>query len=468
MQQDSENLPSLGQAIFGETALGDRRRTKRLVTVFEQFRRHPGGTLPAKLKSPKDLRALYRLCACPAVTHEAILGAIRGHTLAMISEHPEPILILHDGTELDYTSLASLSAQLGQIGKGYGRGYICHNSLAVDPAGGEVLGLTNQVLHCRVKRPKKETLTQSRQRKSRESLLWLRGTEGLPADWHLVDVCDQGADTFEFLEHECHSGRRFVIRSKQQRVVYGGQEMRGKRQPLSKYVRSLSPLGSRILEIQFQNGKPCRRARKGEFQISAAAVVVPRPHAKHGNHGKQPLAMWVVRIFETKPPKGQKRLEWVLLTNEPVETLEDALRVIGWYETRWVIEELHKAMKTGCGIEKMQFTMTERLNPMIAVLSAVATTLLNLRTASRREDAKTRPATDVVSTEYVQVLSGWRYGQVRDNLTVWEFFFALARLGGHQNRNHDKRPGWLVLWRGWDTLEAMLDGAEAIRRKKCG
>jgi hypothetical protein len=116
----------------------------------------------------------------------------------------------------------------------------------------------------------------------------------------------------------------------------------------------------------------------------------------------------------------------------------------------------------------VQFTTTQRLDPMIAVLSAVATTLLNLRTASRREDATTRPATDVVSVEYVRVLSGWRYGQVRDHLTVSEFFFALARLGGHQNRKHDKRPGWLVLWRGWTTLQAMLDGADAIRRKKCG
>lgn len=122
MQQDHESLPSLGQAIFGETALGDMRRTKRLVTVFEQFRRHPGGTLPEKLKSPKDLRALYRLCACSQVTHKAILGAICGHTLAMISEHPEPILILHDGTELDYTSLTSLSGQLGRSARGMAAG----------------------------------------------------------------------------------------------------------------------------------------------------------------------------------------------------------------------------------------------------------------------------------------------------------------------------------------------------------
>jgi hypothetical protein len=25
---------------------------------------------------------------------------------------------------------------------------------------------------------------------------------------------------------------------------------------------------------------------------------------------------------------------------------------------------------------------------------------------------------------------------------------SLARLGGHQNRKHDKRPEWFVLWRG--------------------
>ncbi len=118
-------------------------------------------------------------------------------------------------------------------------------------------------------------------------------------------------------------------------------------------------------------------------------------------------------------------------------------------------------------VKNLQFTSTARLDPMIMVLPAVAVTLLNLRAASRREDATTRPATDVVSIEYVQVLGGWRYKTVRDDLTVWEFFYALARLGGHQNRKHDKRPGWFVLRCGWTTLQAMLDGAEAIRRKRC-
>ncbi|HUY31601.1 MAG TPA: hypothetical protein VMV69_02400 [Pirellulales bacterium] len=49
----------------------------------------------------------------------------------------------------------------------------------------------------------------------------------------------------------------------------------------------------------------------------------------------------------------------------------------GWYERRWTVEEYHKAKKTGCQIEDMQFTTTARLEPAIALLSIVALTLLN-------------------------------------------------------------------------------------------
>ncbi len=103
---------------------------------------------------------------------------------------------------------------------------------------------------------------------------------------------------------------------------------------------------------------------------------------------------------------------------------------------------------------------------MIALLSVVAVKLLNLREASRRPDAHERRAADLVDAQYVAVLSAWRYKKVRKDLSVHDFFFALARLGGHQNRKRDHRPGWLVLWRGWMALQHMVDGAEAI--KCCG
>ena len=466
-----EAQASLGRALFGHAQLGDTRRTERLVAAFDQLCRHPGGTLPDKLSAPADLKGLYRLCDCPTVTHAALIAAQRSYTLGRLAAHPGPVLVLHDDTELDYSTLASLVGNLGQIGRGHGRGYICHNVLAVDAETGEALGLLDQVLHCRERVPKDESVTALRERESRESRLWVTGTAHLPAAPQLIDVADQGADTFEFLEHEARSGRRFVIRVGKTRKVQAGPEASGNVQYLKPYAQSLPELGRFTMDVQPQKGfatDPSRQARKAaEFAIRGGPVLVFPPHVKHGQHGNDPLPLYVVLVSEVNPPPGEKSIEWLLLTNEPVPTFDDAWRVTTWYERRWVIEEYHKALKTGCRIEDLQFTAVQRLQPAIALLSAVALTLLNLRDASRRPDAQTRPATTMFQAAYVEALSMWRHGKLC-NFTIHEFFFALARLGGHQNRKGDHRPGWLILWRGWTKLQLLVDGFVAGQRKRCG
>ena len=329
----------------------------------------------------------------------------------------------------------------------------------------------DQILHCRDEVPEKETMAEHRARATRESLLWIKGTRHLPGDRRLVDVADQGADTFEFLEHEHHSGRTFVIRACKTRGVQGGHEGQGPKQYLSDYVHALPELGRFTMDVQSQrnpNGS-FRSARiEAEFVVRAAAVLIHPPHAKWGEHGDDPLPLYAVLITEVHPPASEKPIEWLLLTNEPVNTFADAWRVATWYECRWIVEEYHKGQKTGVAIEELQFTSVDRLQPAIALLSAVALTLLDLRDASRRDDAQTRSATTVVSRDYVAVLTAWRYGEMRLKISVHDFYYALARLGGHQNRNRDKRPGWLVLWRGWLKLQAMLDGYLAAQQYRCG
>jgi hypothetical protein len=418
------------------------------------------------LCAPADLRAFYRLCDGNDVTHAAIIEAARQYTFTRIAACNQPVLIVHDATELDYTELKSLSDDLGQIGKGNKRGYICQNVLAVAADTGEVLGLADQILHRRDEVPDNETLAQHRERETRESLLWLRGTEHLPADAKLIDVSDQGSDTFEFLEHEFRSGRRFVVRAHKVRKVYAGHEPVGERCYLKEYAHSMPELGRFTMDVQAQRDRKARK--EAEFIVRGGPVLICPPHAKSGHHGDEPLPLYVVQVTEVNPPKGEKAIDWMLLTNERVRTYDDAYRVTAWYEKRWVVEELHKAKKTGCRIEDMQFTTTARLEPAIALLSVVAVTLLNLRDASRCPDAKTRRATTLLAADYVDVLSVWRYGKTRKTLTVHDFFYALARLGGHQNRKSDHNPGWLVLWRGWTKLQAMLDGYAAAERIRCG
>lgn len=473
---------SFGEMHLGHAQLGDQRRTKRLVKLVDQMCQRPGGTLPQKLRSPADLQAFYRLMRCDDVTHEAILDAHRQTVLKQIDERQTPVLVIHDSTEFDFTTHKSLD-RLGPIGSGSRRGYIAHNSLAVDPQTREVIGLCNQVLHRRAKVSKSETNAQRRRRKSRESLLWLKATQPLPGNRQLVDVCDRGADTFEFLEHEVNSGRRFVIRSSYNRCIFLGHDdpTTAEVGKLHAYVRTLPAAGEWTLEVTSKcevksprrKGKKKtvqRTARTANMAVAFAPVQILPSTKKTGNYGKQPLRLWVIRVWEVDPPKGQERLEWVLLTNEPVRSFSDAYRVVGWYECRWIIEEYHKGLKTGCRIESPQFTSEDRLQPALAVLSVVTLTLLKLRDASRRPDAKTRRATAVISPLYVEALSLWRHKQFKPDWTVHDFYYALARLGGHQNRKHDHPPGWQVIWEGWKELLPMVNGYDAARTRytKCG
>jgi len=470
---------TFGERNFGQCELGDKRRTKRLVRIADQMVHRPGGSLPEKINSPSDLKAMYRLLDNPSVTHQAILESHKRHLFdSLLPLQPEFTLLISDATELEYTKRASLADDLGQIGNGFRRGYIAQNVLAVDPKTRKTLGLANQILHRRPQVKKGETRTERQNRDSRESTLWLKATSGLPAERKLVDVCDRGADTTEFIEHESRSGRTFLIRSSQNRNCFAGHFQTGAddRKKLHDHARKQPSLGTWDLEVtcksEFKSrgrkGKKravVRRKRTATMAVSATPVSLKPSKAKSA----ATLEIWIVRVWEVNPPRGQERLEWFLMTNHPVATFEDAWQVAGWYETRWVIEEYHKCLKTGMNIEGYQFTNTERLDPAIALTSITAITLLNLRDDSRDEKTKDRPASEYLDKEYIEILSMWRHGKVKSDWTVNQFVLALARLSGHQNRRSDHPPGWQKLWKGWHELHAMIAGARFAKKlKRCG
>lgn len=454
---------------FGHIDLGDQRRTDRLVHTVELLCRHPGGTLPHKLNRPADLRAFYRLMNRPEVTHAVLMRRHADYTRATMAALPgQVVLLLHDATELDYTSKTTLRPQLGQIGQGTHRGYICHNSLAVRADTGAVLGLTSQLLHHRADVPKGETVKQKRQRESRESRLWVQGVAAsgpAPAGVLCVDISDTLSDTFEYMAHEVHQGRHFVLRAREDRCLQAavaGQDY------LFAAVRAVPAVGQRQLHVQASEG---RRARTTTVRVAFTPVVVAVPGKHHGEYAKQPLKLWAVRVWEPNTPAGEKPLEWILLTNVAVADLAAAQERIDWYERRPIIEEYHKGMKTGCHIESLQFDRIGSLEPTIAVLSVVATTLLQLRDAARAPDADRRLATEVLDGVYVEVLARHYGSRLGPTPTILKFYLHLARLGGHQNRKADGLPGWITLWRGWTRLQAMVDGYHAARSKtttKCG
>ena len=176
----------------------------------------------------------------------------------------------------------------------------------------------------------------------------------------------------------------------------------------------------------------------------------------------EPLRLWVVELRETQPPAGATPLRWVLYTMEPVTTIAAANTTIEWYERRPTIEDYHKALKTGCGVERRYYETAERLERVTGLLSVVAVRLLQLKTAAR--ETPDHPAVEVAPAQWVELVQIVRKKPVNPKLTIREFLRAIAGLGGHLGRKGDGEPGWITLWRGFEKLMLLARGADAQKR----
>ncbi len=163
----------------------------------------------------------------------------------------------------------------------------------------------------------------------------------------------------------CHLalvGNDWIIRAGQlNRIVLTDKG----RVPLKNAIKQSRVLGSYTLDLRSRPGVAARTA-KLEVSVTQVTYSAPSQYSKWvKNCGIKQLPMQVVVVKEIDAPKGVTPIFWVILTSLPVNTLDDAWQIIGDYELRWLIEEYHKAMKSGCGLEIHALRTADRLEPLI-------------------------------------------------------------------------------------------------------
>src|SRR5208283_5010747 len=141
---------------FGAADLGDRRRTRRLVTFAAQAAQDPSGSIPQQTQSWADTKAAYRLCDAADVTFSAVATP---HWETTRDRAPGRYLVLGDTTEIDFGCQRTIDG-LATLGNGSGRGFLLHSALVVGAQTEEVFGLAGQVIHYRQPAPKKESARQ--------------------------------------------------------------------------------------------------------------------------------------------------------------------------------------------------------------------------------------------------------------------------------------------------------------------
>lgn len=450
---------------FEACQLGDKRRTKRLMKVGKSMLQCPEKSLPHQTATWANTKAAYRLFDRESVGFDTISTPHWEQTRRTASGR---YLLISDTTDIDHFSHRATTG-LGQLGKGDGRGMQLHSCLVYDCDQRQIKGLAGAKLNYRVQVPKNETRMQRLNRK-RESQVWGDLVEQVghsPEASQWIHVFDRGGDNFEAMCHIRKTNCDWVIRAAklQRNVILESEEQ----MPLKSAINQATYLGSYDLHQRSRQGVAARTA---SIDVSAIQVTFPRPR-HHSPWLKQcgihSLTMNVVVIRETNAPKGRTPIQWVLLTSLPVDHFDHAWQVIEDYENRWLIEEYHKVLKTGCSIERHALRTADRLEPLIGLISIIGIRLFELKLIGRnRKDAK---AKRYVPSQWLDCMKKLRPNLNIASMTVYEFFRELAKLGGFLGRKHDGEPGWQTVWNGYQKLNWLLDGiklAKQTKQKKCG
>lgn len=462
------------QEQFAGADLGDPRRTRRAQTLAAAFARQPGDPIPQLFERKYEIDAAYDFFDRPEATPDAIQA---GHRRAVLEQAATPgatILHLEDTTDLSYSGQRPI-AGLGPIGKGQPgqQGFGLHSVLSVvwpdlaatppTVAGRRpavrVLGLADQRYH--VRPPRRRTRTRRRSARGKlppappwQSQLWRDAGVKLgpaPQGVRWVRVTDREADIFEYLEDCGRLGHGFVARACQDRALVDAQGRTGAGH-LFACARALAPLGHFELFLRARKNQPARTAR-----LAAACAPVRLRAPQRPGHGVgvlAPLACTVVRVWEEAPPEGVAALEWILLCDAAAATFEAVREVALQYSCRWLIEEFHKALKTGLGAERLQLKEASRLFAAIALMSVVALRLIELKEAVRVAPEAPAPTAGLSALE----LAVLRARLKRPIGTVGEVALAIGKLGGHMNRKRDGMPGLITLWRGMKVLQLLVQG----------
>jgi Transposase DNA-binding/Transposase DDE domain len=444
---------SWAERTFGSVQLHDMRRTRRAVQAATNLAENPLGSLPAQMHTWKETKALYRLLEEPDVTFAALMQPHVQQTREQATSSPV-VLLVQDTTDIDLSHRHKISG-VGQIGNERGRGFFVQTVLAVRPQTREVLGCMAQEPFVRIPAPEGEHRHQRLKREERETDVWIRqvhaiGTPEPGSMW--VHVGDRGADMFPFFQACRSTQTHFLVRAAQNRRV---QESEEEISYSLTQARSWPSQASRVLELPARHG---HQKRDAQLQLSFGQMTLLPPR-NEPRASKEPLTVWVIRVWEEQAPEGEEPLEWVLLTSVPTTTLEQAWERVDWYRHRWLVEDYHQCLKSGCRIEQRQLQTVDGLMRLLGLLSPLAVRLLQVRSCTR-EDPE-RPAYEVIEPLMLAVLAEHAGGSPL-SMTVGTFWIEVARMGGYLARSHDGPPGWRTIWKGWLSLQTLLEGAHLI------
>jgi len=422
----------------------DDRLSIRCVKILERIERSPDMSFPKIIKGWSELKGLYRFFSNEKVTHKNILQPHKERTVERCMKE-EVVLFVQDTTYLNYAHHPETEG-LGPIGsKENFIGMIVHNGYAVSGKDRKPLGLLHQKVIVRKGKVKKK------KEGKKESIKWHEGLREskrlLRRHKKVIQVCDREADIYFFIKEIQELGQGFVIRCAWNRKTEDGY--------IFDDIKKMELRGYTRIKVA-RNGNRKERTAKVTIKSGKLKILPPKSIDRKGTV----LEVNVVIVEEQGPPNKENKIYWILLTSEVIDRKEDCLEIMRYYQNRWLIEEFHKGLKTGCKIEDRQLQTRKQLEKVLGMFSIICYNLLLMR----YEERKGTMGEIVLNPIQVKFLKNQFKKEIHGKLTAKKLLRFVARQGGFIGRKSDGNPGWLTLMRGMCDLirieEAYMIGYE--------
>lgn len=366
------------------------------------------------------------------------------------------VLAIDDTCEVKFPTTAQRRRGLGPVKKGRTYGLLAHSMIAVDAASGACLGLVGGKIWTRD--GVNPVPHRDRPLQERESMRWLDTAEQAkqvlrPAAMVTV-VDDRESDIYAKWASVPEANFHMLTRvMSDRRLATGGT--------LFAAAGDMAVAGRRTIELRPH--EPGKARRTAVVEMRYGAVTIGRP-ACEDRSLPATIRLRLVEVREVDPPAGVEPLHWRLLTTHTIANAAGAWEIVGWYQLRWVIEQMHRVVKSqGLQLEESQLATAERLEKLAA--TAIKAACIDIQLTQERDGKHKLPGSTVFTEleldtieALVPTLEGSTERQKNPHpvRSLARATWVIARLGGWNC--YYKPAGPITVRRGMEQFKAIHRG----------
>ncbi len=450
--------------------LGDLRLERRGNEICKKLYQHPSSSIRQVSSTRAEQKAYYRFLNNEKVEEQDLINEVTSRmSLLAKGRH---LLCIQDTCEVN------LGKHKGRLkpNSGLGRSdksdtahcFKLHPGLVLDAPSLSPLGFSHiKIFHRPEEMPDRKQRNYKRQPiEDKESYKWIevaqKSKEVLQESDTVTFIEDREGDIYEQFVLVPDEKHHLLVRSRTTRKLTNGNS-------LYKEVDSAPVAGNYTVELPTDKRKK-QYKRKANIELRFTKCSIKCPQNLIGKGYPPGVSVNCISVKETG--NVSKPINWKLLTTHKVENYEQALTIVLWYGARWYIEQIFRLLKRqGFGIEETEMESGWAIRKLVVLQMAALLKVLQMNIAYSQPEGG-QPIEEVFTAEQIEALRlmnkklQGRTNKLRNHndpkRTKWAAW-VIGRIGGWKGYDSQGPPGVIVLLRGLDRLNYLIEGIKLAK-----